>query len=52
MSIGALTPLIVVLVAALAVVLLRVHAVRTANAVGLGWMSDRWLAEHRASRAS
>jgi len=52
MSIAVLTPLILVVVVALAVGLLKRCAVQAGNADGLGWMSERWLAEHRASRAA
>lgn len=34
-----------------AVVLPRMRAPRGVNAVNLGWMSERWLAEHRASHS-
>ena len=30
----------------------RVHALRRVNAAHLGWMSEQWLAEHRASHSA
>jgi hypothetical protein len=46
-------PLLGVLVTLAAVLIVpRVRAAGNAHAVDLGWMSEQWLAEHRASRPS
>jgi hypothetical protein len=47
LSIGALISLI-----AAASVIRRVYAARVRNTAELGWMSERWLAEYRASHPS
>jgi hypothetical protein len=40
---------VIVLIAA--VVILRIRVPGAVNASALGWMSDKWLAEHRAAHS-
>ena len=41
-----------VVIVLIAVVVLRVRVPGGVNAANLGWMSQQWLAEHRASHSS
>ncbi len=41
-----------VIVLVLVVIIPRMRAPASVNAAPLGWMSDQWLAEHRASHSS
>ncbi len=42
---------VVALVAAAAAIIPRIEVPGGVNAAPLGWMSERWLAEHRASHS-
>ena len=41
----------VVIVSIAFVIIPRIRVSGGANSAGLGWMSEQWLAEHRASRS-